>query len=186
MMFFFIILTYILFELNIRLGIWTAYPVSNHPCTWPHFSLKQNKTIAYIHTHICIGLLVLHEAKRPLWWPYLNVRELRFGRSTPRFASRYTPLVLTSCGQDECKFGNLPLDLLADLPPQYWHLVVKMSANLADLPLDLLADLPPQYWHLVVKMSANLADLPLDLLADLPPSTDILWSRWVQIWQIYP
>ena len=35
-------------------------------------------------------------------------------------------------------------------------------------------------------MSSNLADLPLDLLADLPPSTDILWSRWVQIWQIYP
>ena len=34
-------------------------------------------------------------------------------------------------------------------------------------------------------MSSNLADLPLDLLADVPLSTDILWSRWVQIWQIY-
>ena len=176
-----------------------------------------------------------------------------------------SPPVLTSCGQDEFKFGrstllvvtshstdmlkmssnlaDLPLDLLADLPPgtdilwsrwvqiwhlplvsdnlpparwqiypQYWHLLVKMSSNLADLPLDLLADLHPWYWHLVVKMSSNLADLPLDLLTfqSLPvltscgqdefkfgrstprsagrstPCTDILWSRWFQIWQIYP
>ena len=90
--------------------------------------------------------------------------------------------------------ADLPIDLLADLspPPCYWHLVVKMTANLADLPpwywhlvvkmssnlADLspcywhlvfkmssnLADLSPWYWHLVVKMSANLADLSLLLL----------------------
>ena len=42
---------------------------------------------------------------------------------------------MTTSGQDEFKFGTLTL--------QYWHLVVKMSTNLADLPLDLPADLPP-------------------------------------------
>ena len=57
---------------------------------------------------------------------------------------------------------------------------------MADLLLDLLADLPLRYWHLMVKMSSNLADLLLDMLADLSPGTDILWSRWVQIWQINP
>ena len=88
-----------------------------------------------------------------------------------------------------------------------------MSSNLADLPLDQLADqYPPaltshgqdefkfgrstprsswlinatRYWHLVAKISSNLADLYLYLLTDLHPSTDILWSRWFQIWQIYP
>ena len=64
-------------------------------------------------------------------------------------------------GQDEFKFGqDLSVDLL---PIWYWHLVVKMSSNLADLP--------SWSWHLVARMSSNLADLPLDLLADLhhPP-----------------
>ena len=114
----------------------------------------------------------------------------------------YPPL-LTSCGQDELKFGRSTPRSASRSTPQYWHLAVKMSSNLADLS--------PQYWHLMVKMSSNLADLCLDLLADLPPvltscgqdefkfgrstprsasrstpSTDILWSRWVQIWQIYP
>ena len=35
--------------------------------------------------------LVLPEAKRPLRWPHLNVRKLKFGRSTPRSAGRSTP-----------------------------------------------------------------------------------------------
>ena len=132
--------------------------------------------------------------------------EFKFGRSTPRSAEDQSLPVLTSCGQDEFKFGrSTPRSAGRSIPPQYWHLVVKMSSHLADLPLDQLADLtpastdifmvkvisnladlPPRYWNLTVKMSSNLADLTLDLLADLPPSTDILWSRWVQIWQIYP
>ena len=108
--------------------------------------------------------------------------------------------------------ADLPLDLLADQSPQYWHLMINMSSNLAGLPLDLPSYLPPgtyilcqdefkfgrstprsagrsipsQYWHLKVRMSLNLADLPLDLLADLTPGTNISWSRWFQIWQIYP
>ena len=45
------------------------------------------------------------------------------------------PPVLTSSGQDEFKFGRSI--------PQYGHLVVKMSSNLADLPLDLPPDLSP-------------------------------------------
>ena len=37
-----------------------------------------------------------------------------------------------------------------------------------------MANGPNWYWHLVVKMSSNLADILLDLLADLPAtSTDI-------------
>ena len=71
----------------------------------------------------------------------------------------YTP-VLISCGQNEYKFGRS----------------TPTSASRCT----------PQYWHFMVKMSSNLADLSIDVLADLLPSTDILWSRWVQIWQIYP
>ena len=55
--------------------------------------------------------------------------EFKFARSTPRSAGRSTP-VLTSSGQDEFKFGR-------STTPWYWHLVVKMSSNLADLSLDL-------------------------------------------------
>ena len=151
-----------------------------------------------------------------------------------------------------------PVDLLADVPPWHCplgHLVVKMSSNLADLPLDLLADLSPD-WHLVAKFGRSTLDLPADVPPSThsgkewqfqvsnssygkrqiypqywhlvvkiwpfsflelpgrsplvsfqgscgqdefkfgrstprsagrsPPRTDILWSRWVQIWQIYP
>ena len=44
-----------------------------------------------------------------------------------------------------------------------------LTDQLADLP----ADLPSQYWHLMVTMSSNLADLSLDLPAHLSPITDI-------------
>ena len=113
--------------------------------------------------------------------------------------------VLTSSGQDEFKFGrSSPRSASRSTTPQYWHLVVKMSSNLADLPpadLTLVLtsngqdefkfgrstprsatrsifsilissgqdefkfgrSIPLQYWHLVVKMSSNLAHLPLDL-----------------------
>ena len=68
-------------------------------------------------------------------------------------------------------------DLLVDLSPQYWNLVVK-NGNFTSLLLefilaDQLADLPPNYWHLMVKNS-NFTFLLLefileDQLADLPP-----------------
>ena len=73
---------------------------------------------------------------------------------------RSTPQVLTSHSQDEFKFG-------------------RSTPRSAGRSI-------PQYWQLMIKMSSDLADLPLDLLTDLHPSTDIWWSRWVQIWQIYP
>ena len=41
---------------------------------------------------ICYWSFV-YNTNRPLWWPHLNVRELKFGRSTPRSAGR-------SSGQD--------------------------------------------------------------------------------------
>ena len=87
-------------------------------------------------------------------------------------------LVRTSSGQDEFKFGRSTPRYAGRSIPWYWHLVVKMSSNLANLPIHLLADPPPWYWHLLFKMVSNLADLP--------PGTDISQSRWVQIWQIYP
>ena len=62
-------------------------------------------------------------------------------------------------------------DQLADLPPKYWHVVVK-NGNFTFLLLDFifadqLADLPsPKYWHLVVK-NGNLRFLLLEfILAD--------------------
>ena len=68
--------------------------------------------------------------------------------------------VLTSCGQEELKFSrSIPRSAGRSIP-WYWHLVVKVSSNLADLPLDLLTELHPYNGHLVVKMSSNLADLP--------------------------
>ena len=141
-------------------------------------------TTSYDWSFVC-------NTKRPRWWPHLNIRKLKFGRSTPRSASRSTLPELTSSGQDEVKFGrSTPRCASRSTPivvtssgqvefkfgrstprsagrstPCYWHLVVKMSSNLADLPLDLLADLPPWNWHLVVRMISNLADLP--------PSTNI-------------
>ena len=108
--------------------------------------------------------------------------------------------------------ADLSLDLLADLHPWYWNLVVKVSSNLADLPLDLLTDqyLPvltsfgqeelkfsrstprsagrstPWYWHLMVKVSSNFGRSTPRSADRSAPSTEMLWSRWVQVWQIYP
>ena len=72
-------------------------------------------------------------------------------------------------------------DQLADLPPWYWHLVVR-NGNFTFLLLELIladeeADLPSQNWHLVVKngnfkslllefiLADQLAHLPCQLLA---------------------
>ena len=121
----------------------------------------------------------------------------------------YPPL-LTSCGQDEFTFGTSTPRPAGRSTPHYWHLVVKMSSNLADLPLDLPADLPPIIFH---SYFLSFLELQKSLLVSFQwcwtqwqsgqdefkfgrsmptsagrstPITDILWSRWVQIWQIYP
>ena len=91
-------------------------------------------------------------------------------------------MVLTSSGQDEFKFGRST--------PWYWHLVVKMSSNLADLPLDLPPDLPPsvltsngqdefKFGHIYPSVLTSsgqdefMADLPLDLAWYTLIGTDI-------------
>ena len=73
-------------------------------------------------------------------------------------------------------------DEVADLPSQYWHLVVKNS-NFTSLLLefilaDQLADLPCQTTGISVVQNGNFTFLLLefilaDQLADLPPCTDI-------------
>ena len=62
------------------------------------------------------------------------------------------------------------IDLLADLPPNYWYLVVRNS-NFTVLLLefilaDQLVDLPPNYWHLVVRNSNSSVLLLEFILAD--------------------
>ena len=61
--------------------------------------------------------------------------EFTFGRSTPRSADRSTP---TPSGQDEFKFGRSTPRSASRSTPHYWHLMVKMTSNLADLPSLLL------------------------------------------------
>ena len=52
--------------------------------------------------------------------------------------------VLTSSGQDEFKFGrSTPRSASRSTLFGYLHPVVKMSSNLEDLPLDMSPDLPP-------------------------------------------
>ena len=110
------------------------------------FSSSPVSTICCFYSLLFLHLLLLFlyclsywsfvcNMKRPLWWPHLNEQELKFGRSTP--------LVLTSCGEEWVQFGRSTLRSASRSTPQYWHLVVKNEFNLADLPLDLLADLPP-------------------------------------------
>ena len=48
-------------------------------------------------------LLVLCKAKRPLWWPHLNVWELKFSDEVFRF--RYTPQFQMKCTL-RCKFSD--------------------------------------------------------------------------------
>ena len=62
--------------------------------------------------------------------------EFKFGISTPRSATRYPYLpILTSSGKGEYKFGrSTPRSATRSTSPQYCHLVIKMSSNLADPP----------------------------------------------------
>ena len=73
------------------------------------YSLFRWQQSFLIHTIIPV-LLVLCEAKRPLWWVHLNVLELKFGRSTPgRSAIWEIPALGVQADQ--------VADQLADLPP---------------------------------------------------------------------
>ena len=121
-----------------------------------------------------------------IWWS----RWVQIWQIYPWICWQICPLGLTSCGQDEFKFGrSTPRSGGRSTPrlassgwiwqiypsyasrctPQYLHPVVKMSSNLADLPLDLLADLSPA-WHLVAKFGRSTLDLP----ADVPPYSHLV------------
>ena len=103
------------------------------------------------------------------------------------FADRCHPPVLTSSGQDGFKFGRLMPRFATRTISTYWHLVVKVSSNLADLLLDLPPDLPS-----LVLTSSGQDEFkfgrsnPRSASRSNPLNIAICWSRWVQIWQIYP
>ena len=100
------------------------------------------------------------------------------------------PPVLTSCGQDEFKFGrSIPRSasrspLVLFRGAEHNGKVVKMSSNLADLPLDLLADggqdefkfgrSPLDLADLVAKFGRSTLDLP----ADVPPYSHLVVQEW--------
>ena len=128
-------------------------------CIWQPFCILQEKVgisfyfwiIRFVNSQLA---LYSHVRCNPPWHPHMTITNFTYeGSYLPglicnivvkadigRSAGRFTPLLLTSCGQE----WQLA-DLLADYPP-----VLTSSGQdwqLADLPVDL----PPWYWHLVVK-----------------------------------
>ena len=90
-------------------------------------------------------------------------------------------LVLTSSDQDELKFGwSTLLSLLSSGQDEF-----KFGRS---TPWSGTRSTTPQYWQSNGQDEFKFGrSTTLDLPADLPPlSIDIQWSRWVQIWQIYP
>ena len=54
--------------------------------------LYNQKVMMSVEQVTCVTLwLVLRKVKRPLWWPHLNVQELKFGRSTPDLPADLPP-----------------------------------------------------------------------------------------------
>ena len=75
--------------------------------------------------------------------------EFKYGRSTAGSAGRSTPQALTSHGQEWVQIWQIYPQICWQInTPHYWYLMVKMSSNLAGLPLDQLADLPPDTYIL--------------------------------------
>ena len=129
------------------------------------------------------------------YWHLVVKTEFKFGRSTPTSAGRSIPQGLTSQGQDlllSLNLADLPLDLLADLTPD-----ILTSHGQGDFkfgrstPLVLKSQSQDEF-----KFGRST---PLVVTSDshdevkfgrstpwIYPSTDISWSRWVQIWQVYP
>ena len=102
--------------------------------------------------------LVLREAKRPLWWPHLNVRELKFGRSTLDVLADVPPC------QSSIDTLHTITPNVANLPPSIEHRCLEYYSKLGrsagrttpcQLSIDALNAITP-----------NLADL----LAELPPT----------------
>ena len=123
---------------------------------------------------------------------HLVVKNGKFGRfllslaHISRSTGRSTPLVLTSCGQDEFKFGRSTPRTARRSPTskdfrgaEHSGKVVKMSSNLADLPLDLAGRCIPllrssgQEWQFQVSIVTD--EYQAYPLADLSP---VLTSCW--------
>ena len=86
---------------------------------------------------------------------------------------------LTSCGQDDFKFGrSTTLVLTSDSQDEFkYGRSTPRSAGRCTLPA--LKSCGQDYFKFG-RSTPRFAD------RTIPPSTDISWSRWVQIWQIYP
>ena len=69
------------------------------------------------------SLLVLREAKRPLWWAHRNVRELIFCKPSGRSTGRSTPCIDILWPRVELTWADQVADQLADqladLPPTH-------------------------------------------------------------------
>ena len=159
------------------LQIWQIYP----PCYW-HLVVKMSANLADIPpkktTTIASGHHGISYYGRCTPGSHFGFYQEKVGISfyfwIIRVVNRWIQHLVDGCQTSIWSRWVQIWQIYPYIYPQSWHLVARMSSNLADLLLDLLADLHPQYWHLVIKMSSDLADLP--------PNTDILWSRWVQIW----
>ena len=126
--------------------------------------------------------MVLREAKRPLWWSHLNVRELIFGRSNPLEICHFT---------DSYSKSSYLADQVADLP-------------LVDLPFHRFVLLRAHIWLTrwqIYPPNGDFADSCSDssydadqVLTDLPPYQMSISQipaltahlRQTSSWQIYP
>ena len=125
-------------------------------------------------------LVLLYVIQKDLLWSKAwHVNEFKFGRSTPRSASRSNPLLLTSCGQ-EWQLADLLADLLPSIDISWSRMAISRSASRST----------PQYWHLVVQngsftllLTSSGQEWQLaDLLADLHPpnaSWDIYYGMYL-------
>ena len=139
--------------------------------------------------------------------------EFKFGRSTPRSAGRSTPLVLTSYGQDDFKFGRSTPSSAGRSTPvvlkscgqddfKFGRSTPRSAGRCTPSSTDILWSRWFQIWQIYpqicwqiyppVLTSCGQDELkfgrstPRSAGRSIPPSTDISWSRWVQIWQVYP
>ena len=113
--------------------------------------------------------------KRPLWWPHLNVWELKFGRSIPDL-----PADLPPPHQSSIDALNTVMPNLADLPQICWQIYplaiehrcleyhyTKLGRSTPQLSIDALNTITPNLVDLPPQLSINALHTATLTLADL-------------------